>query len=128
MAVIDRWPLAQVCLYLSQCFISYVYFVKLVKTPIAFNKLFSSITFNRNIFFPVYRKLIEILSARGDERYAGEDIKVPGFDGLPLPDEFIHAKEHRLLPIFVMPDHMEDVAMGIRTLSRTVKVSWTSNC
>ena len=74
------------------------------------------------ILFSVYGGLVKTLTARQDERYAGQGIKVSGFDGVPIPAEFVDAEKHKLLPIFVVSDHVIEVSMALRFLSNLTKV------
>ena len=76
-----------------------------------------------NHFFQVYEKLIQLLTVRHGERYAGQDVQVPGFDDILFPPEFEQAKEHKLLPVYVMPDHVLEVSKALRSLAKNVKVS-----
>ena len=75
------------------------------------------------IFFLGYKKILEIMTAKDGERFAGQEVTVPGFDTVPLPEQFGFARDYKLLPVFVMPEHAEEVSKVFRFLSETVKVS-----
>ena len=65
---------------------------------------------------------MELLTAGEGERYAGQGVNVSGFKDCALPPEFKQAKEHKLLPVFVMSNHMNEVSKALQTLSQNVKV------
>lgn len=76
--------------------------------------------------FSVYRKILQILTAKPGERYAGEDIVLPEFESLPLPEEFLHARDQKLLPVYVMPEEAEEIYKVFKFISANFKV--TSIC
>jgi hypothetical protein len=73
--------------------------------------------------FSVYHKILQILTAKPGECYAGEDIALPEFESLPLPEEFLHARDHKLLPVYVMPEDAEEMSKVFKFISANFKVT-----
>lgn len=77
------------------------------------------------IFFrllEVVQSLKDILRASEDEKYAGEGLPFPTEDNIQEPDALISARFHRLLPIFVLPDHRRAVAGSLKWLAEQAKM------
>ena len=58
------------------------------------------------------------MQAGENERYAGEDVAVSGFDDVRFPDELDFARQHRIRPLFVMPEDQQENISTTHRLAR----------
>ena len=62
------------------------------------------------------------MQAGENERYAGEDVAVSGFDDVRFPDELDFARQHRIRPLFVMPEDQQEIIRMFQFMSKLLKV------
>ena len=70
-----------------------------------------------NDYRDMVEKILDILKASEDEEFAGEGLNYPTTSDDPdIPECLNSARYHRLLPIYVIPDHKRDIEGSLKWL------------